>query len=37
MTANNYLEERYGRDYVDQIRIVATALTIWENNDIFLF
>ena len=27
----------YGGDYIDQIRIVATALNIWENNDIFLF
>ena len=23
--------------YIDQIRIMATALNIWENNDIFLF
>ena len=25
-----------GRDYIDQIRIVAADLNIWENN-IFLF
>ena len=31
------LEERYGGDYINQIRIVATALNIWENNNIFLF
>ena len=28
ITGNNYLEERYGGDYIDQIRIVATALNI---------
>ena len=28
ITAKNYLEERYGGDYIDQIRVVATALNI---------
>ena len=27
----------YGEDYIDEIRIVAAALNIWENNNIFIF
>ena len=30
-------KKRYGGDYIDQIRIVDTALNILENNDILLF
>ena len=31
------LARRTDMDYIDQIRIVATALNNWENNDIFIF